>query len=237
MNIKVFGELLLEMLERDPNNTLLDHIIICIYGLLKKHIISLISNYENKQGIYNDIKSLIFECVKKRYLGLENPTNIMRKNICDCISILIITGISSSWETCISDLINEAKTGTPELTFIAIRSIADCDLIMNFFNNENDDEYWDDKLDFQNQEKDKIKKKLIENTELIFNFIYNEVYSNINKFENSLKIRIIKSIIDLINFWTKLNLNVLTDKNVYKIIMDLINMIEDQNEKIENIKM
>ena len=236
MNIKVFGELLFEMLERDPNNTLLDHIIICIYGLLKKHIISLVSNYENKQGIYNDIKSLIFECVKKRYLGLENPTNIMRKNICDCISILIITGISSSWESCISDLINEAKTGAPELTFIAIRSIADCDLIMNFFNNENDDEYWDDKLDFQNQEKDKIKKMLIGNTDLIFNFIYNEVYSNINKFENNLKIRIIKSIIDLINFWTKLNLNVLTDRNVYKIIMDLINMIDDQNEKIENIK-
>ena len=236
MNIKIFGELLFEILERDPNNALLDHIIICIYGLLKKHIISLVSNYENKQNIYNDIKSLIFECVKKRYLGLENPTNIMRKNICDCISILIITGISSSWETCISDLINEAKNGIPELTFIALRSIADCDLIMNFFNNENDDEYWDDKLEFQIQEKNKIKEKLIENTELIFNFIYNHVFLNINKFENNLKIRIIKSIIDLINFWTKLNLKVLTDRNVYRIMMDLINMIDDQNEKIENIK-
>ena len=39
---------------------------------------------------------IIFECVKKRYLDLKNPTNIMRKNICDCISILIITGITKT---------------------------------------------------------------------------------------------------------------------------------------------
>ena len=236
MNIKVFGELLLEMLEKEPNHPLLDHIIICIYGLLKKHIMTLVSTYLKKENIYNDIKALIFECVKKRYLNLKNPSNLIRKNICDCISILIISGITCSWKTCIIDLINEAKNGDNELTFITLRSIADCDLVMNFFKSENDDEYWDDSLNLEKQEKDRIKDKLIEHSALIFNFIYEDVYLKINNFEKNLKNRIIKSIIDLINFWTKLNLNILTNQNIYKIILELINMTDEENEKIENIK-
>ena len=149
MNIKVFGELLFE---KDQNDPLLDHIIICIYGLLKEHIITLVSTNKNQKRIYEDIKNLIFECVKKRYLNLDNPSYIMRKNICDCISVLIISGITCSWTESIKDLIKEANTGNPEMTFIALRSIADCDLIMNFYESknekENDDNYWDDNFKF-----------------------------------------------------------------------------------------
>lgn len=232
MNIKVFGELLFE---RDQNDPLLDHIIICIYGLLKKHIQILISANLNRKEIYNDIKTLIFECVKKRYLNLDNPTYIMRNYICDCISILIISGITSSWSTCIADLIKEAKSGNTELIFIALRAIADCDLIINFYESDNDDNYWDDNLNFKEMEKKEIKNQLINNSELVFGFI-NEIYSIINKFEKKLKNRIIKSIIDLVTFWTKLNLNILINQRIYTTIMDLINMVEEENDKIENLK-
>ena len=232
MNIKVFGELLFEKNQNDP---LLDHIIICIYGLLKEHITTLVSTNINQKNIYNDIKTLIFECVKKRYLNLENPSNIMRKNICDCISILIISGITCSWTTSIEDLIKEANSENQELTYIALRSIADCDLIMNFYESENDDNYWDDNLNFHNKQKNEIKNKLIENSELVFSFI-NNVYTNINKFEKNLKNRIIKSIIDLITFWTQLNLNILKNQNIYTIILELINVTEEEDDRIENLK-
>ena len=232
MNIKIFGQL---FFERDQNDPLLDHIIICIYGLLKKHIATLISTNIKQQNIYNDIKALILECLKKRYLNLGNPTYIMRNYICDCLSILIISGITCSWQTCIQDLINEAKSGNnPELIFIALRSIADCSIIMNFYGKETDDEYWDDNLNIQNKQKNEIKNKLMENSDLILTFI-DAVYSNINKLEK-LKNRIIKAIIDLIAFWTQLNLNILTNNKVYITVMNLINMTEDENDKFENLK-
>ena len=232
MNIKIFGQL---FFERDQYDSLLDHIIICIYGLLKKHIITLISTNINQQNIYNDIKYLILECLKKRYLNLGNPTYIMRNYICDCLSILIISGITCSWQTCIQDLINEAKSGNHELIFIALRSIADCSIIMNFYEKESDDEYWDDNLNINLQHKIEIKNKLMENSNLIFDFI-GAVYCNINKLEKKLKNRIIKAIIDLISFWSQLNLNILTNNNIFIIIMDLINMTEEENDKIENLK-
>ena len=235
MNIKVFGELLFE---KDQNDPLLDHIIICIYGLLKEHITTLVSTNKNQKRIYEDIKNLIFECVKKRYLNLDNPSYIMRKNICDCISILIISGITCSWTESIKDLIKEANTGNPEMTFIALRSIADCDLIMNFYESknekENDDNYWDDNLNFHNDQKLEIKNKLMENREIVFSFIKN-VYMNINKFEKNLKNRIIKAIIDLFAFWTQLNLNILTNQNI-TFILELINMTEDECDLFEHLK-
>ena len=163
MNIKIFGELLFE---KDQNDPLLDHIIICIYGLLKEHIATLISTNKSQQKIYADIKGLIFECVKKRYLNVVNPSYIMRKNICDCLSILIISGITCSWKSSIEDLIKEANSDNPEMIFIALRAIADCDLIMNFYESknekENDDNYWDDNLHFHNEQKLEIKKCLIQ---------------------------------------------------------------------------
>ena len=200
MNIKVFGEL---FLERDQNDPLLDHIIICIYGLLKEHISTLISTNKIHQNIYNDIKGLILECLKKRYLYLENPTYIMRNYICDCISILIISGITCSWKTCIQDLVGEAKNGNNELIFIALRSIADCNIIMNFYTKKDDDNDWSDNLDFKSNEKMDIIKQFINSSDTIFEFI-NSIYTNINKIEKNLKNRIIKAIIDLISFWTNL---------------------------------
>ena len=235
MNIKIFGELLFE---KDQNDPLLDHIIICIYGLLKEHIATLISTNKSQQKIYADIKGLIFECVNKRYLKVVNPSYIMRKNICDCLSILIISGITCSWKSSIEDLIKEANGDNPEMIFIALRAIADCDLIMNFYESknekENDDNYWDDNLHFHNEQKLEIKKCLIEKSEIVFNFI-DKVYININKFEKNLKNRIIKAIIDLIAFWTQLNLNILKNKNI-TFILELINMTDDECDKFENLK-
>ena len=93
----------------NPNDPLLDHIILCIFNLLQKHILTLISKCEKDISIYKDIKTLIFQCVNTRYLELDNPTNIMENTICDCISILIISGITHSWENCIEELIQNAE--------------------------------------------------------------------------------------------------------------------------------
>ena len=66
MNIKIFGNL---FFKTDSQMKLLDHIIICIYDLLQKHIMTLIKINENQTNIYNEIKSLIFQAVDKRYLN------------------------------------------------------------------------------------------------------------------------------------------------------------------------
>ena len=107
----------------NPNDPLLDHIILCIYDLLKKHILTLISKSENNINIYRDIKSLIFQCVNTRYLELENPSNIMKNCICDCISILIISGITHTWENCIEELIQNVEicnNNKSELIYILV---------------------------------------------------------------------------------------------------------------------
>ena len=212
----------------------MDHIIVCIYDLLKKHILTLISTNEEQVNIYNDIKSLIFQCVQKRYLYLENPSYIMKNYICDCISILIISGITFSWQNCVEDLIQDAennKNKNPELIYICLRSIADCDSIMNFMKdaNDNDDNYWDDSLNLQKQKKFEIKEKLMSKKEIIFKFIY-KVYMDINICEKNFRIRIIKAIIDLIIFYNQLDANLfVNEKNMSSISMELINQSINMN--------
>ena len=161
MNIKIFGELFFENINSE--NQILDHIIVCIYDLLKKHILTLIKTGNEEINVYNDIKILIFQCVNKRYLQLQNPSNIIRNYICDCISILIISGITHNWNNCIEELIDNAKNGinnNPELIYICLRAIADCNIIMNFMKNDdnNEEDYWDDTLNFGEIKKYEIKK-------------------------------------------------------------------------------
>ena len=233
MNIKIFGNLFFNI---NSDNQILDHIIICIYGLLQKHIMTLIEMNENQINIYNDIKSLIFQCVDKRYLNLENPTYAMRNTICDCISILIISGITHSWENCIEDLISNAETfsknGNNELIYICLRSIADCELIDNLLENDKSDDGWYESPN--SKKKNEIIEKLKSKTEMIFNFI-NKIYENINLIEISLKFRIMKAIIDLIIFWSQFNINILTNNNISTIVMEFINQSININngEQIE----
>lgn len=192
----------------------------------------LIARNKKEQETYNVIKSLIFKCVKERYLNLKNPSYIMRKNICDCLSILILSGINYSWPSCITDLIKEAINGCPELSFIVLRSLADIDLIINF--QENNDDTWDDYLNFEQKEKSMIKNKLISHNETILEFI-GLIYQNLNKFEQNLKNRIICSIIDLLKLWTQFRINILTTPDISKLIFNLIEKTEENNKET-NIK-
>ena len=127
---------------------------------IQKHILTLIKTDNDETNAYNDIKILIFQSVNKRYLQLQNPSNIIRNYICDCISILIISGITYNWNNCIEELIDNAKNGinnNPELIYICLRAIADCNIIiMNIIKNDNnnDEVYWDDTLNLG-----EIKKK------------------------------------------------------------------------------
>ena len=219
----------------NPNDPLLDHIILCIYDLLKKHILT-----------------LIFQCVNTRYLELDNPTNIMENTICDCISILIISGITHSWENCIEELIQNAEISNnnkQKLIYICLKAVADCGEIMNFIKEEEEDdngrdnsnkndnndieEFWDDKLNIEDKKKNEIKDKLMSKSGIIIDFI-NKVYIDINKFEKKLKARIIKTIVDLIIFWTQFNLNILKNNNLSNLIMDFIHQSINQ-ENPENI--
>ena len=236
MSIKIFGNLFFKINQNEP---ILDHIIICIYDLLAKHIKILVSTDKNQINIYNDIKTLIFQCVNKRYLNLENPTNIMKNFMCDCISILIISGITHNWENCIEDLILNTQNNNPELIYICIKSIADCDLIINLIKNEdtyaNND--WNEELNSQDEKSGEIKEKLNEKSDIIFNFI-EKVYKDINTFEKNLRIRLIKSIVDLFIFWTQLELNIFTNDSISNIIMELTKqtIIEDNPNNIEILK-
>ena len=89
MSIKLFGNLFFKINKNEP---ILDHIIICIYDLLANYIKILVPTDTCQANIYNDFKSLIFRYINKRYLNLDNHTNIMKNFKCDCISILIISG-------------------------------------------------------------------------------------------------------------------------------------------------
>ena len=222
MNIKIFGNL---FFKTDSQMKLLDHIIICIYDLLQKHIMTLIKINENQTNIYNEIKSLIFQAVDKRYLNFANPSYAMKNTICDCLSILIISGITHSWEKCIEELISKANSysqnGKVELIYICLRSIADCDLIYNLIKNDDEKDDWSNFSESQRDIKAEIKDKLISKSEIVFNFV-KEIYKNINIFEDNLKFRIIKSIIDLIIFWTQLNINILTNNDISTLVMEII---------------
>ena len=52
MNIKIFGNLFFKF---DSQNLILDHIITCIYGLLKKHILTLIKENEKQINMNSQI--------------------------------------------------------------------------------------------------------------------------------------------------------------------------------------
>ena len=148
--------------------------------------------------------------------------------------MLIISGITFSWQNCVEDLIQDAennKNKNPELIYICLRSIADCDSIMNFMkdDNDNDDNYWDDSLNLQKQKKFEIKEKLMSKKEIIFKFIY-KVYMGINICEKNFRIRIIKAIIDLIIFYNQLDANLfVNEKNMSSISMELINQSINMN--------
>ena len=156
MNIKIFGDLFFKF---DSQNLILDHIITCIYGLLKKHILTLIKENEKQVNIYNDIKLLVFQCVNKRYLNLDNPSYTMKNKICECISILIISGITHSWKSSIEDLIKEAENNNnknkAELIYICLRAIADCNSIINL---KEEDNYNNNGNDKNNKDKNNDRK-------------------------------------------------------------------------------
>ena len=62
------------------------------YDLLAIHNKILVSTDTCQANICNDFKSLIFRCINKKYLNFENRSNITKNFLCDCISILIISG-------------------------------------------------------------------------------------------------------------------------------------------------
>ena len=241
----------------NPNDPKIYDLILCIFDLLKIHVLTLISKCEKNNNIYGDIKSLIFQIVNTKYLGFEIPFNI-KDAICDCVSILIISGITHHWENCVEELIQNAENNNnnnkPELIYICLKSIADCNDIMNFMNTEkenddnnnndnketnkkeNDDkniyEFWNDGLNIEDKKRNEIREKLMNKGGIILEFI-NKVYMNINIFEDNLKKRIIKTIVDLIAFLSQLNLNILKNDNISSMVMDFIQQsINEENIEI-----
>ena len=93
-------------------------------------------------------------------------------------------------------------------------------------------EFWNDGLNIEDKKRNEIKEKLMSKGGIILEFI-NKVYMNINIFEDNLKKRIIKTIINLIAFLSQLNLNILKNDNISSMVMDFIQQsINEENIEI-----
>lgn len=238
MNIEIFIKLFYQL---DAKNPLIDHVSICIYGLLKKHIMKLLSTEQKDSQLYIQIKNSILKLIKEKYLSNSNFfSDLLKKNISDCLSVLIISGIFHNWMNCIPELIEESSKNA-EFCYITLRALSDIDLLLSINNsyninkqNENfntEEIYTESSVNIQSKQKLQIKDKLIDSKKLVINFMLS-AYRNINGFQNDkLKNNIINSIIDLTKCWTHFDLYLLKSPEVYQMIFNIIN-----NYQIKNFK-
>ena len=83
----------------------------------------LLSTNPKDSEIYRNVKNLIIDSIKNKYLKINNPSNRVRKTIADSLTLIILSGIFYHWNTCIQDLINECmRQGNLEYIFIVLRA-------------------------------------------------------------------------------------------------------------------
>ena len=155
------------------------HIISCIFGLMKKHFKLLLSTDSPDQGKYTNIKNLIMKCIK-RYLKMNNPSKSITKDIADCLSIIILSGVFYHWTNVISDLIQESYTNSNlTLYYLVLLALADIDILIHY--NKTEEESYSNPLIISNGERMKIKDKLFNNSEIVMKYII-FIFKEINDF-------------------------------------------------------
>ena len=220
-NIKIFCEIFLEM---DENITLINHVITSIFGLLKSNMYHLLSTNSKDVEIYKNVKFLILNCIKNKYLKINNPNTIIRKNISDSLTIVILSGIIYHWTSSIQDLINECSNlGNLEYIYIVLRALGSIDYLLHYRREILVEENYEDSIKISQKDKIQIKIKLIENKNIVINFLLN-IYSNINNIGNENFRRImISQLFDTTKCWTNFELNLLKSENISKMIFSILN--------------
>ena len=198
------------------------HVVISIYSLLKKHIRLLLSIDPKDSEYYKKVKLLIMKCIRDKYLKMKNPTRIMR-DIADSLTLLILSGIFYHWPTCIEDLIKESMQGNLEFCYLVLRALGDIDLLIHYNRENTKDDNYEDPISISQKERIQIKDKLIDNKDLVSNFLLN-IYNNIGIFQNeNLKQRVITALFDTTKSWINFDLNLLKNLNISKMIFSIMN--------------
>jgi hypothetical protein len=175
--------------------------------------------------IYRNVKNLIIDSIKNKYLKMNNPSNNVRKTISDSLTLIILSGIFYHWTTCINDLINECTTqGNLEYIFIVLRALGSIDLLIHYNNETTKEESYEDSIKISQKEKMQIKDKLIENKNIVIKFLLT-IYNNINNFTNeNLRKIMISQLFDTTKCWTNFELNLLKNENISKMIYSIMNI-------------
>ena len=219
-NIQILCEIFLEM---DENNILINHVITSIFGLLKSNMYHLLSINPKDIDIYKKVKILILNCIKNKYFKMNNPNSLIRKNISDSLTLVILSGIIYHWTNAIQDLINECTSqGNLEYIYIVLRALGSIDYLLHY-RREIVEENYEDSIKITQKEKIQIKDKLIENKNIVINFLLN-IYNNINSIGNENFRRImISQLFDTTKCWINFELNIFKTENISKMIYTIVN--------------
>ena len=144
-----------------------------MYSLLKTNISLLLKDF----NIYKNVKDLFINCIKNKYLKMNNPSTIMMKTVSDCLTIVIVCGVKDHWPTCIEDLINESLKENINYCYTILRALGSIDYIINYNGDILVGQDYEDSVIISERDKLEIKDKLIENKDLVINRYkgYNEI--------------------------------------------------------------
>ena len=215
-------------MEIEENNPLLiKQLILFIFGFLKDYMDFLI-NEKNAQ-IYQEIKILLLECIKDKYLKMNNPDHIVRKTISDLLSIIILSGISYHWPKCIEDMINETPFQNIEFCYIVLRALGSIDILINYKKEISIDKKYEDLIKISPKHEKQIKEKLIEKNDLVERFLL-FVYNNINTIKNEeMSQKFIEQLFDTAKCWTNFELNLLKSDKISIMIYSIIDSYNIKN--------
>ena len=232
LNIAPFCKLFISL---DENSSLLGHITVNIFGILKQNFSLLISNNPQNNNIYDEVKNLVFRCLEEKYLNMKNPEELIRRNMSDIITILILGGINYHWEECIPQLIQASINGnTFNLYYLILRALADIDYLIHY--NYSEDEDYENEIYISTGERMKIKDKLINNKDIVIKYIF-YIFNMINNFAEEKYINeYICAILDIIKCWTNFGLNFLKNENIAKIAYFVMDNCKIKNpQKFSNL--
>ena len=232
LNIAPFCKLFISL---DENSSLLGHITVNIFGILKQNFSLLISNNPQNNNIYDEVKNLVFRCLEEKYLNMKNPEELIRRNMSDIITILILGGINYHWEECIPQLIQASINGnTFNLYYLILRALADIDYLIHY--NYSEEEDYENEIYISTGERMKIKDKLINNKDIVIKYIF-YIFNMINNFAEEKYINeYICAILDIIKCWTNFGLNFLKNENIAKIAYFVMDNCKIKNpQKFSNL--
>ena len=198
---------------------------------MKKHFKLLLSTDSPDQGKYTNIKNLIMKCIK-RYLKMNNPSKSITKDIADCLSIIILSGVFYHWTNVISDLIQESYNNSNlTLYYLVLLALADIDILIHY--NKTEEESYSNPLIISNGERMKIKDKLFNNSEIVMKYII-FIFKGIKDFsgDENKKNLFINALLDCIRCWSNFKLNILKHLDLAKIAYYIMNnfLIENPNK-------